>query len=368
MKSRLELLDQEDVIKLKINSLITSAEKEERKLNDTEDNLFQQLQHDLTEVRSQLNQLDQFKTLTNIKNNNIMEKRNFSILKAINEQLNGQFSEETRAVIEAGKQEMTAAGQSYKGSILIPMSEERAAIQITNGDANGGVAKVVEKTNILEPLRDNLVTVKAGATFLSNLVGDVAIPKYSGSNVAWAGEVAAATDGAGTFSEVILKPKRLTAVLDVSKQFLIQDSVGAENMLRADLVRAVAEKLEQTILGKHATSVNMPDGFCTTAPTDKGALSFERIVGLESKVEGNNVTGNMSYIMHPSLKAKCKTTSKSATGTANVGFIWEGDNVNGYPVYVSNAVSKAMQTAGDEYGIVFGNFNRSEERRVGKEC
>ena len=41
--------------------------------------------------------------------------------------------------------------------------------------------------------------VKAGASYLSGLVGNVSIPAYSGSNVSWAGEVAAATDGAGDF-------------------------------------------------------------------------------------------------------------------------------------------------------------------------
>ena len=213
------------------------------------------------------------------------------------------------------------------------------------------------KTNILAPLRDKLVVVQAGATYLNGLVGDVAIPSYSGSNVGWAGEVATAADGKGTFAEVILKPKRLTAVLDISKQFLIQDSVGAEEMLRADLVRAVSEKLEQTILGKHATATDKPDGFFTTVPTDKGALTFARIVKMEADVESNNVSGNMSYIMHPQLKAKCKTTSKSADGTAAVGFIWDGDSVNGYPCYTSNAVAKGMQTGTDEYGVLFGNFS-----------
>ena len=37
---------------------------------------------------------------------------------------------------------------------------------------------------------------------MSGLVGNVSIPVYSGSNVGWAGEVDAATDGAGKFSEV----------------------------------------------------------------------------------------------------------------------------------------------------------------------
>lgn len=351
-KSRLELLDQEDVLKQKLSDLINSAEKEERKLNDTEDTAFKKLQIELTEVRNQLNQLDQFKTLNTIKSNKTMEKRNFSILKAINESLANSYSEETRAVIEAGKEEMQKAGQSYKGSIILPMEER--AIQITGDGSTGGVAKVVEKTNILAPLRDKLVLVQAGASMLTNLTGDVAVPSYSGSNVTWEGEVNSAKDGKGTFSEVVLKPKRLTAILDVSKQFLIQDSVSAEDMLRNDLVKAVAEKLEQTILGKHATNVNMPDGFFTTVPTNKGAVSFERIVGMEADVEAANASGN-AYIIHPKVKAKLKTTPKAANSIT--GFIYESDTVNGYPVYSTNAIAQGLQTGADEYGVLFGNFN-----------
>jgi hypothetical protein len=42
--------------------------------------------------------------------------------------------------------------------------------------------------------------VKAGANYMTGLVGNISIPAYSGSNVGWAGEISAASDGAGTFS------------------------------------------------------------------------------------------------------------------------------------------------------------------------
>lgn len=82
---------------------------------------------------------------------------------------------------------------------------------------------------------------------MTGLVGNVSIPTYDGSTVGWAGEVDAAADGAGTFGEVELSPKRLTAYVDISKQFLIQDSVSAEALLRKDIVDAISNKLEATI-------------------------------------------------------------------------------------------------------------------------
>nr|DAQ01245.1 MAG TPA: major capsid protein [Caudoviricetes sp.] len=105
-----------------------------------------------------------------------------------------------------------------------------------------------------------MVLAKAGAHYITGLVGTVSLPKYSGSTVGWKGEIDEAADGAGTFSEVTFSPKRLTAYIDVSKQFLIQDSVGAEELLRNDLVKAISTKLEETILGSAAGDATKPAG------------------------------------------------------------------------------------------------------------
>ena len=170
-------------------------------------------------------------------------KEKFSLLKAINDVANNrQLDERAQEVVGAGIAEMRKAGQSYSGQIVLPI-EERADIQATV--ATAGQENVAEdKLGILEPLRASLVLAQAGASYMTGLVGNVSIPVYSGSNVGWAGEVAAATDGAGKFSEVNLEPKRLTAYIDVSKQFLIQDSNSAEEMLKRDIVAAISNKLE----------------------------------------------------------------------------------------------------------------------------
>lgn len=348
--TKLELIDKQEQLETQLKELLNGVETEQRKLSETEDNEYNKLKDELLETRNLLNQFTDKPLTINTNKTNTMETRQFSILKAINEKLNGQFTDETRAVNEAGKEEMRKAGQSFKGDILIPM--EKRAITVT-GD--GGVVKSVEKTSILEPLRNNLVMVNAGATYLSNLVGDVAIPSYSGSNVNWANETGTATDGKGTFKEVVLKPKRLTAILDVSKQFLIQDSVDAENMLRADLAKAIAEKLEQTILGSHTHAEDKPDGLFTgSAPADKGAMTFARMVDMEATVEEANAAGsNMCYIMSPKMKAKAKVTQKGQ----GLGMIYEADTVNGYKVLSTNSVAKGLQTGADEYGVVFGDFS-----------
>ena len=270
-----------------------------------------------------------------------MEK--FSLLKAINDVANNrQLDERALEVVTAGQNEMRKAGQSYAGQIVLPI-EERANIQATV--ATAGQENVAEdKLGILEPLRANLVLVQAGASYMTGLIGNVSIPVYSGSNVGWAGEVAAATDGAGKFSEVNLEPKRLTAYIDVSKQFLIQDSNSAEEMLKRDIVAAISNKLEANILGNAAGSATQPAGLLNGVTADTAAVTYADFVNMEATLGEKNVRGDIKFIVSPSAKAVLKSTAKNQNS-----FIMEGNEVNGYPVLCTSAVAGK--------GIVYGNFS-----------
>jgi HK97 family phage major capsid protein len=184
--------------------------------------------------------------------------------------------------------------------------------------------------------------VEAGANYMTGLVGNVSIPVYNGSNVGWAGEIEAATNGAGTFTEVMLEPKRITAYIDVSKQFLLQDSVSAEAMLRADIVRAISNKLEATILGDAVGNSKQPAGLFNGA-TALDDTSYASMVEMIQTLEEANVSGDIKYIVSPSIKASLKTTAMDA-GSGR--FVMEGNEIDGVPVLSTSACK----------GIVVGNF------------
>ena len=203
---------------------------------------------------------------------------------------------------------MRKAGLSYSGQILLPI--EARDIQATVA-TNGQEAVAEDKLNILEPLRANLVLSAAGANYMTGLVGNISIPSYSGSNVGWAGEIEAAADGAGTFDEVTLEPKRITAYIDISKQFLIQDSVSAEALIRADIVKAISNKLEETILGNAAGTNKQPAGIFNGADA-LDDTSYESMVDMVKTLEEANVSGEFKYIVSPAAKAALKTTKKDA--------------------------------------------------------
>lgn len=289
----------------------------------------------------------------NNENRNYNTSMKFSLIQTINDVVNGrQLNDAAKAVNKEGRSAMNKAGLACNGNITIPV-EHRAEGDGTTTTTNGILATVAtqgkenvatDKLNILEPLRANMVLAKAGATYMTGLVGDVSIPVYSGSNVGWKGEVVAADNGEGAFSEVVLQPKRLTAFVDVSKQFLIQDSNDAEEMLKRDIINAIGEKLEQTILGAEAGSTTKPAGVFDTITADTAVFKFDNVVDMEATLEEANVN-DYCYIVSPSAKAILrKTTKDSGSGQ----FVMQDGEIEGREVYVSSAVVKK--------GVVLGDF------------
>lgn len=286
-----------------------------------------------------------------INNENRNTSMKFKLIKTINDIVNNRsLDDAAKAVNKEGRSAMNKAGLACNGNITIPIEHREEPV---SGTTNGILATVAtqgkenvatDKLNILEPLRANMVLAQAGATYMTGLVGDVSIPVYSGSNVGWKGEVVAADNGEGAFSEIVLQPKRLTAFVDLSKQFLIQDSNDAEEMLKRDIINAIGEKLEATILGAEAGDTTKPAGAFNGVTTDTAAVKFENVVDMEATLEEANVN-DYCYIVSPSAKAILRKTSKD-TGSGQ--FIMQDGEIEGRDVYVSSAVVKK--------GVVVGDF------------
>lgn len=279
------------------------------------------------------------------------------LIRSIREMANNRVvSADVNALFEAGERSMREAGVATTGGLILPMEYRGDVVKATVA-SDGKEIVTEDMLDIIGPIRDKLVMVAAGATYMTGLVGNVGLPYYSGSNAAWAEETAAATNGKGEFSKKTMSPKRLTTYIDVSKQFLAQDSVMANNLLMNDLATAVAVKLQQIVFGKHESTIDLPDGFFTGSPTYvcKGIATFGGIVDLESAVDADNALAqNMAYIMSGKARGILKKTLRAASVAK--GFIYEDGRVNGYKAFTTSCMASGLQTGTDEYGIVFGNW------------
>ena len=284
----------------------------------------------------------------NISNRNKMKKQ-FSLLKAINDIANNRsLDAASQAVINAGADEMRSAGQSFSGQIQLPV-ESRAAVTVT--DEHDDVIEV-EFADLLTPLRAKNVLVAAGAKYMSGLIGDVQVPIMGAGNVTWEGEVASAKEAGYTFTSKKLQPKRLTAYVDISKQFLVQDSIGAEQAIRADIVAAINSKLESTILGSAQGSTTTPAGIFY-GQTPKKITTFKDICDLEASIEDANVIGECKYVMSNKAKAALRNMPKSTKSTQ---LVMENGEVDGTPVLNTSNVEAQNIAYGDWNNLAIGQW------------
>ena len=283
--------------------------------------------------------------------NKVLNNMEFRLLKAINDIANNkQVDSVANAVFANGTEEMRKSGLSYGGQIQLPTSELRAAITVTT---EGEDVVPTDLYDILEPLRAKNVLVQAGAKFLTGLVGDVQVPIMSAGNVTWEGETAPARDGAQTFTSVKLSPKRLTAFVDVSKQFLVQDSKSAEALIRQDIINAINSKLEETVLGAEAGTLTRPAGiFYLKEGTLDVVDSYAEIADFEAGIEDANVTGECVYIMSNKAKAAYRTMQK-ANGT---GFVYENGTIDGTKVLNTSNVAGKNVAYGDFSNLAIGQW------------
>ena len=283
--------------------------------------------------------------------NKVLNNMEFRLLKAINDIANNkQVDSVANAVFANGTEEMRKSGLSYGGQIQLPTSELRTAITVTT---EGEDVVPTDLYDILEPLRAKNVLVQAGAKFLTGLVGDVQVPIMSAGNVTWEGETAPAKDGAQTFTSVKLSPKRLTAFVDVSKQFLVQDSKSAEALIRQDIINAINNKLEETVLGAEEGTLTRPAGiFYLKSGVLDVVDSYADIADFESGIEDANVTGECVYIMSNKAKAAYRTMQK-ANGT---GFVYENGTIDGTRVLNTSNVAGKNVAYGDFSNLAIGQW------------
>jgi HK97 family phage prohead protease/HK97 family phage major capsid protein len=312
----------------------------------------QVVEEEKPEVQEVTEPKEERNNISNIKRNNM---KNFSLIKAINDVVNNRnINEDALNVIELGATEMRKSGLSYSGQIQLPVEERTSptdgAIAAT-AEGQGEEIVATDKLNILEPLRGKSILAEAGATFLTGLVGNISIPTYSGTTCGWKGEMVDADNGMGSFDTVELSPKRLTAFIDISKQFLVQDSVGAEEMLRSDIVNALVAKLEQTIFGDAQGTTDKPEGIFYGA--EEANPSWAGVCDAEADL--TDYLGEKRFVMSPSAKSTFKQTTISGQ-LSDLRMLMNGNEVDGYPVSSSSNVVDGGWAFGDFKELVVAQW------------
>lgn len=301
-------------------------------------------------------------------------KRSFSLNAAIrsllaNQPLDGpELEAHNRATALARE---AGVGMSA-GGIAVPMFDSRSVTRAdgqTVGEDSGGyggTTVATEKGAPIDYLRPEPVVEKAGATFLTGLVGNLSFPKNNGGvTAAWKGEVEEATNTKDAWGEVELTPKRLTVRVLISLQNLMQSSFDMEMYTMKVIRNEIANKLDKAAL--IGTGTGEPMGILNAVGTNSlavgtngGAPTWPVIVGLETPVfTANANAARMNYVSNSKVRGKLKNTVKEA-GQATY-LMDDAGNVNGYPYLNSNHIPSTL-TKGSSSGVcsaaIFGDFTQ----------
>lgn len=281
-----------------------------------------------------------------------------------------------RAAREAAGLELAASraaesvyGRSAKG-ILIPNEVLTRDQNVGTATAGGyGVATTLLTGSFIDLVR-NRSAILPFATVLGGLQGNIDIPrKTSATQAYWLGESVAATETAVALGQIALTPKSLGAYVDITRRLLIQSSLDAENLVRADIAQSVA--LEADRVGLYGTGTNsQPLGlknitgigsvtFTGGSTKSIGGTSYDfgtfaQYIDLETAVAANNLdSGSQRYLVSSYARGALKQQPK--IGTTFPEFVYGGDNtINGYEAVVTNQLTGSNAFFGAFENAVYG--------------
>ena len=269
-------------------------------------------------------------------------------------------------LVKEGENEMRSAGLNATG-IAIPrlVLTERRDLSVTGGttDQYGGALVATTKQGLLGDFYNMGVLEQSGAMILQGLVGNVDLPRYvQGTAPLKKTENEAAGDVSGTFTDLNLSPKRLPGYVTISDQLLQQAPNVLETFVGNEIRKSMAAVREKAFF--HGTGTSEPTGIAATSGigsvvggTNGAAPDWADMVDLETAVAIDNaLEGQVKYFTNAKVRGKLKKTAKVSSTDSRM--VWEGNEINGYGVGVTNAISSTLTKGSSSSvasAIFFGN-------------
>jgi HK97 family phage major capsid protein len=373
MKSIREVKTRLDEIKGEMEKIVETASKAKRELTADENTQLETLQTEkeelielatelietvetveetVEEVKPETEEVQENKRKRNkidfnkLKSVRMVEKREKISLASMIQKLYRKeaFNDTENEIMSRGRDELIKNGIGQFGDIVIP--SKRSAYEA--GTAGHGIEDVAtDLQDIVTPVWAAQALQAAGATYLTGNVGNIQYPLLGQQNAAWQTETGVAIDGAASFKSINLSPKRLTAYVDISKQMIVQDNSGnLESIINNEIVKAVSNVLEKTLLGNAAATATTPAGLFSIFPPSVLTPTWAEIVNLEALLESFNVLGDKKVIINPTIKGLLKSTPKDVG--SGLFIMGEGNTLNGYDT-ISTSNSN---------GLILGDFSR----------
>lgn len=243
-------------------------------------------------------------------------------------------------------------GESQNGGIYVPFEVQKRDMSTA---ANGGgylVATNNDASNFIDLLRNRSSVGQMGATFLPGLVGNVTIPKQTGSATGYwlTSETTEITESNQTIGQLALSPKTVGAYTEFSRQLMMQSAPAIDMLIMDDLAKVIALAIDLAALNGNGSGA--PVGIVNTSGIGSvtgTSIDYAKALEFQTDVAtANALTSGCGYLTTPAKAAILAQRQKfSSTDTPLwTGNILEG-NVCGFNAKTTTQISD---------GMLFGDF------------
>lgn len=294
-----------------------------------------------------------------------MAKR-FNFGKMLTAQMNNRsFTGVEKELHEIGEQELRGHKQTVEGFALpeFMVGKPNEARAHSAGSA-ASMGNTIDTTlEIIPAIYPKTPLFDMGVTVLSGLRGNFdLIDQDDEATSTWEGETDENAEVTIQTSKRTMSPKRLGAFVTTSKQLILQSEipdVGAD--LQMQLGKAEGVALETAMINGSGTAP-VPRGLLNytglqtvALGTDGGAMTFAKLVELETKLKRYNM-GRVALITTHELRGAMKTTPKES---GQAIYLASNNEANGYPLFVTeqmpNNLTKGAGTALN--AAIFGDWS-----------
>jgi HK97 family phage major capsid protein len=348
--------------------ILTLTDAERRDFTESENVEFNQLNAEVETIQKSI-QLEQKKeqARTQIAMSKMTRKSEeqkvseaFSLRKAIlTKAEGGQLDGAEAEVHQEAVSEAMRSGKSISGFGLPSFMMQMQSRAGQDAGTAATAANLIE-TNlgaIIPALRPKTILAQLGATIANGLTGNLDLPAGDGiATAAWETEMGAANNTDPTTRLVQLRPNRLAAYTDISKQLLVQTAGFAEKWVRSELENAISRAVDTAgIEGNGGNILGILGTTGTSEISMSGAPTRAKLVDMMTYIAVENADmGNLAWLMNPRSRGELQSTE---TDSGSGLFVMQSPNeLLGYNVGVSTLVPDDLNPGGNKTAIIFGNF------------
>ena len=304
------------------------------------------------------------------------EQQRYSFLKALNAASRGDWS---GAGFESEmSQEMSHKAGKQPQGFYVPdfawrsdLYTAKRELTVGSNTAGGFFAPSVQlSSEWIGALRAKMVLADLGMRTMSGLTTKVQIPKVSaGAAAAFVAESGDVSDQTVTTAQITMQARTLGARSQISRQLLLESDPSIEQIVRDDLVAAIASKIQDVMIegggSNEPTGVTQTSGIGSIAiGTNGGAPTWASVTGLIKELEIDNAVlneGTVGFVTNPKVKSKLANTAKVSSSDSVMILNDPWTQLYGYPIKFTTDVPSDLtkgSTSGTCSAMIAGDWSQ----------